>query len=65
MKRYRKKNPKSTLEHNSEVIILKADKIEAELEMIKSAVFRSGAQVLSLAEKIEQIEKKFNSAIRS
>ncbi len=64
MRRYQKKNAKSALEHNSEIIILKADKIEAELDAIKLAVFRNSAKTLSLIEKIEQIGKRFKNPIR-
>lgn len=51
-------NKKTELENNIETIILKLDRVEAELEMVKSVVFKYGKQVNFLNGKIECIEEK-------
>lgn len=62
MKKYLKNNTKSAQEYNSE-IILKLDRIEAELETIKFAMIKYGNQKLLLDEKIARIEERLNNYI--
>lgn len=53
-------NKKTELENNIETIILKLDRVEAELEVVKSVVFKYGKQVNFLNGKIEHIEEKIS-----
>ena len=57
MRRRRRKTPKSPLEYSIEVI-LKLDRIEAELELIKSASIRNGNQAVCLRENLEELSDK-------
>ncbi len=57
VRKRRKKGPKSPLEHSTEVI-LKLDRIEAELEMIKFTSIRNGNQTIYLKENLEALTQK-------
>ncbi len=53
-----KSRSKFTPEYYLETIILKLDKIEAELETVKSVVFGYGKQTSLLNDRIENIEER-------
>ncbi len=53
-----KSRSKFTTEYYLETIILKLDKIEAELETVKSVVFGYGKQTSLLNDRIENIEDR-------
>lgn len=55
-----KSRSKFTPEYYLETIILKLDKIEAELETVKSVVFGYGKQTSLLNDRIENIEEERN-----
>ncbi len=57
MKKYQKRNHNNTPEYGAE-IILKLDRIEAELETIKLPLLISNKQIVRLKEKMEGLEAK-------
>ncbi len=54
----KKGKSKFTPEYYIEIIILKLDRIEAELETVKSVVFGYGKQTRLLNDRIENIEER-------